>query len=117
MSPEQSIGGEVDPRSDLWSLGAVLREMLAVRTPAIDRVLSLMLAREPEDRYPDAAALLPDLAALQREAGGVKEAPRPPHRKGWFLALAALCLGAFAAAHRLLEPSDSANPANPPVNR
>jgi serine/threonine protein kinase len=96
MSPEQSIGGEVDPRSDVWSLGAVLREMLAVRTPAIDRVLSRMLAREPADRYPDAAALLPDLDALKRQAAGAEDqrAPRraPPQparpKKLWFLAMA-----------------------------
>jgi serine/threonine protein kinase len=87
MSPEQSIGGEVDPRSDVWSLGAVLREMLAVRTPAVDRVLSRMLAREPAGRYPDAAALLPDLAALQREAAG-RDGARAPRRNRGFLALA-----------------------------
>ena len=115
MSPEQSIGGEVDPRSDVWSLGAVLREMLAVRTPAIDRVLSRMLAREPADRYPDADALLPDLSALRSEADGMK-GPRPPRRSGWFLLLT-LFLGALAVGHRLFEPSDSANPANPPVSR
>ncbi len=87
MSPEQSTGREVDPRSDVWSLGAVLREMLAVRTPAIDRVLSRMLAQEPAGRYPDAAALLPDLDALQREAAGLESA-RAPRRNRGFLALA-----------------------------
>jgi TonB family protein len=91
MSPEQAWGRPIDRRSDLFSLGAVLSEMLTgerlfrgeadltvlekvraaeVRAPStinpevpanLDAIVLKALAREPEDRYANASDLLRDL--------------------------------------------------------
>lgn len=95
MSPEQARGQKIDGRTDLYSLGVVLFEMLTGHPPYhADEALALgikhcqdpiprlpkelaryqplidrLLAKEPKDRHPDAPSLMADIDALLRPAG------------------------------------------------
>src|SRR5882724_2288959 len=114
MSPEQLHGQEADPRSDLFSFGCVLYEMLMGKcafegksaasviaailerepapldaAPPLDRVVRRALAKDPDQRFQTARDLKAALtwALEQPPTGG---ASKPNHR--WWLAAAVTML-------------------------
>ncbi len=108
MAPEQARG-EVTPRSDVYALGLILRELRAAGgrerrgAPGREAVIARALAPEPAARFADARALA--------EAWGRAVArDRRRARRPLGLAAAALAAGAAVAAARLLGPASGPPP-------
>lgn len=68
MSPEQAQGKPLDGRSDLYSLGVVLFEMLTHRLPFQDSVPYVVLYKHIHDAPPDPRQLNPQIPGKLAEA-------------------------------------------------
>lgn len=112
MSPEQVEGKELDSRSDIFSLGAVLYEMFTgkrafegksqlsvasailekepaplssvkpMTPPALDRCIRRCLAKEPERRWQNAGDLASELQWISESGSQTGEAVRVPAGRG-----------------------------------
>jgi len=135
MAPEQLGGQDADARTDIFALGAVLYEMMTATKPfagssqadliaailkddprpmaamrpdlppALDRLVRVCLAKDPEERWQDARDVKIELQWCAQAAPSVSavSAPRVTGRErvGWTLAIAGLVVvGALAIPTR-----------------
>ena len=112
MSPEQTEGAGTDQRTDLWALGCVMYEMISGQLPfrgdynqavqysilheapepltglrtgvpmELEWIVDKCLAKNREERYPEASALILDVGTLRKKLEGgrstVAQTTRPP---------------------------------------
>ncbi len=134
MSPEQLQGKTVDARSDLFSLGVVLYEMITGKTPfqrerrdavafsilhdtpePLDKhakniprgwqeIVSRLLQKSPDSRYQSAAELLHDLEVLDSAGLSPSALQRRPKRRRTRLLWGLAVLVALIATAIIIKP-------------
>jgi predicted ATPase len=98
LAPEQARGQSVDHRADLWSLGAVLYQMLTGTSPfASDAGFAATLLRVLRDEPPPPSSLRPEVPAELDDVVGRALAKDPDLR--------------YASARELIADLDAVGPA------
>lgn len=140
MSPEQVRGEIVDHRTDIFSLGCLLHELISgrrafpgntqaeVSAAILDRqpvalertdrhlpeevqlILDRCLEKSPAKRFQNAGDLAFALRSLTTGGGSERTAPAPKRRRGWLLAAAAVIVIAVFAGAFFLRERREVEP-------
>ena len=100
MSPEQIAGKKVDGRSDMFSLGVVLFELLTGQPPFTADNLSALLFAIAHNPHPELQTLRQDLPPMIQEISNralQKELPQRYRSAGEFAQDLRACLHSLAA--------------------
>ncbi len=143
MSPEQALGHSVDHRSDIFSFGVVLYEMLTARLPfsgstqtevidavlhkdpppisrfnekvpdALTRVIQKMLHKDVEERYQSVHEVWSDLRHVRGESVPVLQSSKPARPKRKQIFVAVALIAVIVAAALFILQRKNSNQSLP----